>query len=761
MIMAMTVGINGEKIFIMKQKSLLGLFATALLLWGCADDDFTGKVVDNPAQSGDEIIFGSTLANNASEDLKTTYGSRTGTGVPVYWRTEGDTVAIFCLQASQPSNHLVRYIVKPQEGDQTASASVTKVNTEEAGLQWGEGDGSLGEHRFYAFYPSSAVKGTTEEDYTGQITANIPVNQMVSRWRRSDNPSDNVAGIDGKVTIFGEPNMHYAYMYAHSAVAKDTMNIGDPISLEFKNLVTVLDITVQGPEDVESITLSNINITATDGENNILTGDFVCNIREAEDNSNEVTADCTPAGNLQAIRNRISISCYDRDNDKFIELKRGEMLNVKAYIIPDNLSNVESRPRQFEITVNTMNGAPKVKKLTSPLTPFKVNRVLLPPLQGGGSNYWMDDLDPNIYITELSWPGSKMSMLTSDNRASIVYQSTTISKQFEDGVRAFIVHAMLSGGNLYASADNNRVKQLTDVFKDIANKLAECENAGKRESAFVLVTYSGNSSGWNEDRHQRDWFRTLQSTINSMANDQQYRIFNGTLSPETTLADVANKIIVKCNYNSDNMISEAGNAPMLYTLWTQPYVPRGLPMWWSTPSGANSFTWLYQEVTSVLDNENNKCGGGDFSCEATDTQKEEYIKEIFQKSVDAYKNDDTHSTWFMNDLGGYYGYCSNPNSFLGAHIHDEVRDVAGLTTDMNSLGVQLLQERTENAGLGLVFMNFANRNADGQQYQSDWLIQTIIDNNFKFELRKKGGSSEYQNYNASYSDMGNAIGWDE
>lgn len=759
--MAMTVGINGEKIFIMKQKSLLGLFATALLLWGCADDDFTGKVVDNPAQSGDEIIFGSTLANNASEDLKTTYGSRTETGVPVYWRTEGDTVAIFCLQASQPSNHLVRYIVKPQEGDQTASASVTKVNTEEAGLQWGEGEGPSGEHRFYAFYPSSAVKGTTEEDYTGQITANIPVNQMVSRWRRSNNSSDNVEGIDGKVTIFGEPNMQYAYMYAHSKVGKDTMNIGDPISLEFKNLVTVLDITVQGPEDVESITLSNINITATGGENNILTGDFVCNIREAKDNSNEVTADCTPTGNLQAIRNRISISCYDRDNDKFIELKKGEMLNVKAYIIPDNLSNAVNKPRHFEITVSTMNGAPKVKKLTGSLTPFKVNRVLLPPLQGGGSNYWMDDLDPNIYITELSWPGSKMSMLTSANQASTVYQSTDISKQFDDGVRAFIVHAKLSGSTLYASADNNSVMELTKVFEDIANKLTECEKAGKRESAFVLVTYSGNKEWYeDEDDHQRDWFGTLQSTINSMAKDQQYRIFNGTLSSETTLADVANKIIVKCNYNSDAMISNAGTAPMLYTIWTQPYVEGGLPMWWSTPSGANSFTWLYQEVTSVLDESRNACSAGSFSCEASRNQKETYIKEIFQKSVDAYKNDDAHSTWFMNDLGGYYGYCTN-DGLLHWGGHNEVHDVAGLTTDMNKLGVEQLQERTENAGLGLVFMNFANRNADGQQYRSDWLIQTIIDNNFKFELRKKGGSSEYQNYNASYSDMGNAIGWDE
>lgn len=39
------------------------------------------------------------------------------------------------------------------------------------------------------------------------------------------------------------------------------------------------------------------------------------------------------------------------------------------------------------------------------------------------------------------------------------------------------------------------------------------------------------------------------------------------------------------------------------------------------------------------------------------------------------------------------------------------------------------------------------------------LIQTIINNNFNFQLRKKSATTT--NYNATYSNGGNAVGWDK
>lgn len=88
-----------------------------------------------------------------------------------------------------------------------------------------------------------------------------------------------------------------------------------------------------------------------------------------------------------------------------------------------------------------LNGAPCKKTLeTADVTPHKINRVILPKLEVGGTNYWMSSLDPDIYVSELSLPGSKFAYATPDNGVTVRnFQDATITQQFTSGVRAFIV----------------------------------------------------------------------------------------------------------------------------------------------------------------------------------------------------------------------------------------------------------------------------------------------------------------------------------
>lgn len=741
----------------MKKVCYLGI-ALAACLSSCSDDSLdNGKTVVNPVQTGDEIIFGSSLSDNANMiESRTVYGDRTETGVPVYWEDDGsDTIAIFCNQASQPANHLVHYKVMPEtedlnkdgKPDKHQAHSVTKVKTAEAGLQWGAPDT---EHRFYAFYPASAVKGSTEENETGIITANIPVTQQVQEWRTGTFSSID-GDFNGKTCHFGLPNMDYAYMYAYQAVTPSKVSKDEAIDLNFKNLVTVLDITVQGPQS-GTATITNINVDAIDGEEPILTGDFTCNIRNA---STGATATCAPVGSFNEERGRISIPCYDKKTGRFIQLGPDELLNVKAYIIPQNENTVTKRT--LRVTVSLLNGAPCKKTLeTADVTPHKINRVILPKLEVGGTNYWMSSLDPDIYVSELSLPGSKMSYLTKANGANIVYQNATIKDQLLDGVRAFIFHVKRNyRGELHISVDGRALDTtLQEALKDIADFLAKAEELGKeQESAFVLVTYQDGSGS------EKDWMKSVQSAVNDCAKDYNtYRIFDKEMTPDVTLGDVAGKIILKANYNTDDMISGAGTAPMMYTKWEVPYVDGGLPMTWGNPNSSANLWWLYQEVTSVKDTDKNE--NNDYTAEATKAEKIADIKAIFQKSVDAYNNDTSHKTWFMNDLGGYY--CWETREWALVPYWQEHTDTKALATDMNNVGVSELQNRAENASLGLVYMNFADKQDDsGALYKSDWLIQTIIDNNFKFALRKKGETTTRTSYNASYKTGVNAIGWDK
>lgn len=736
-------------------------------LSGCTNDGLEDNTVKNPVQTGDEIIFGSRLSGDA--ETRTVYGDRSDTGVPVYWEADGsDQIAIFCLQSSAPANHLVDYKVTPVMNgeDPTATAeSVVKVNAAEAGLQWGDRN-TL--HNFYAFYPASAVKGTAEENATGMITANIPVTQQVQEWREGTMETTDPA-FKGKKTYFGLPNMDYAYMYAYTQVDPSKIDEKTPVNLAFKNLVTVLDITVQGPES-GTATITNINVSAVEGEQPILTGDFTCNIRAAQDTEG-ITATCAPVGSFSEARSTISIPCYDRKEGRFIQLGPGELLNVKAYIIPQDKNTVTQRTLQ--ITVSVLNGAACKKTLnTADVTPHKINRVILPKLAIGGTNYWMSSLDPDIYVSELSIPGSKFSVLTSANQADYVYQNASIKQQFTDGVRAFILQTATQTNLLgayqgfYVVCENrNRpVMTLGAAIQEIASYLAECEKAGKpNEFAFVMLTYTtGDAPIWRDN--EQYWIEKLHDEVNALDDVETNRIYTGEITPNTTIDDVKGKIILKANYNTQNMINgypSNSTAPIMFTYWQSAYGPEistgvkyqdvygGMPMDWGAPlwyeNSPGNLRWYYQEVTTV--------GNGR---EATTAEKRQYITKLFEESVDAYKNDTSHKTWFMNDLGGRYTDSED--------INGRTDGMTALAEDMNQMGVDALQNRTENAGLGLVYMNFADKQAgSGALYKSDWLIQTLIDNNFKFALRKAGDTpgTTATNYDAGYSNGGNAIGWDK
>lgn len=783
----------------MKRNLLLSGMFVAAFFCSCADDIIDGgndKVVDNPVKEGTEILFGSSLSTDVDDimsnanrnETRTVYGDRTGTGVPVYWDPEGDEVAIFCAQASQPASRLVNYIVKPESENSYNSGTVTKVNPEEAGLQWGSAD----EHRFYAFYPASAVEAADEDDQNGVITANIPVNQQPESWREGE--------INGVKTYFGEPNMDYAYMYAFTSYKKSTTEEDTKVNLQFKNLVTVLDITVQGPETGEPIEVSNINVRAVDGANVILTGDFNCNIRTAEDNSEEVTAECTAAGNLEEVRNNISIPCYNKATDEFIKLAPGEQLNVKAYLIPDDDQSHIIQPRQLQVRVITLNGAPKERTLqTAEVVPHKINRIRLPKLEAGGINYWMSSLDRNIYLSELSIPGSKFSYNTSANNAKPVYQGADIKTQFMDGVRAFIAPVDVKGvtyngtrsGEWWTGYDYSHeyvvsgtpgsplkingisgTTTLVNTIEDIAEGLAQSEvelGAAAHECAVVMITKPGSVSAsdvnftgyWDSSRDDARfntvggdytvWIEAVANELQALSNDASKRIYTEEITANTTLEDVRGKIILKINYNDasqEAVFASSARYPMLFSRWDG--LTTTVPLYWGTMAQTASLKWMYHESTHVG-------SAGEAGIPNSAAIKLQNVNAIFTNSIDAYLGNDAHDTWYMNDCGGVFtGSVSGTNGYDGTYSEDN-NSVIALTKWMNREVRQTLQKRTENASTGLVFFNFADKQAgSGVEYETNELIQTIIDNNFKFALRKRADSSS-QNApaDASFSNGGN------
>ena len=732
------------------KKILYSLAAVTLLLTASCQDKNEINTIENPVQSGDEITFGSSLPEDIQS--RTIYGQPdTEKQVfPVYWE-DGDEIAIYCPQASNPPTKLARYRISAPTAEPYSSTATAVTRIGDAGLQWGTED----LHKFYAFYPSSGVEGT---EATGLFDLEIPVNQKVNKFYQ-----------DGSGNWHADIDMNLALMYAYRGQKKSKTAVGTNIDLHFKPLSTILEIVVQGPENAnEALTLTNINVETVNAEKTPIVGQFHAQITPGSDTDEAYTEGSTvtfSTNNEDKVVNNLSIECSWKEGGKtnFVTLGQGQKLYVKAFMLPTQ----EIDSKNIKITVSTTKGALHKTLVGSDGKSFtiaqhKVNRVTLPALKTDFETaYWMNSLDPNIYLTELSIPGSKMTTESpvygvSDADA---FQTTSIEQQYKDGVRAFILQTYRNrDGSLTVARVN---KSLTDVLSEISAYLTDSKAKGKNEFAFTLITYDTSGSGT-----QKQWMQSLQTTINNMSADVVYK---EEINPNTTLGDVFGKIVVKCNYNSAGMINGVSTAPMLYTLWEKAYVEGGLSMPWNDPHATSQLTWLYQEVTSSTETSKNKCSNpSKYSAEDSKEKKTEYIQTLFAKSLEAYKTGN-HDTWFMNDLGGYYSWCSDDSwghsidlALVGGH--KEHKDIITLTKDLNQLGIDELQNREENAGLGLIFMNFANRGTKGQEYKSDLLLQTIIDNNFKFALRKKtssGGGEGTKSYNASYSNGGNAVGWDE
>lgn len=349
------------------KKILYSLAAVTLLLTASCQDENEINTIENPVQTGDEITFGSSLPEDIQS--RTIYGQPdTEKQVfPVYWE-DGDEIAIYCPQASNPPTKLARYRISAPTTEPYSSTATAVTRIGDAGLQWGS-DADL--HKFYAFYPSSGVKGT---ESTGFFDLEIPVNQDVKKYYQDK---------DGNWQA--DVNTELALMYAYRGQKKSNTEVGTNIDLRFKPLSTILEIVVQGPANAnEALTLTNINVETTDGTP--IVGQFHAQIATGS-NTDEAYTDGSSvtfsSKDGDKVVNNLSIECSWKEGNetKFVTLGQGQKLYVKAFMLPTK----EVDSKNIKITVSTTKGAVHKTLVAADgssfiIAPQKVNRVTLPAL---------------------------------------------------------------------------------------------------------------------------------------------------------------------------------------------------------------------------------------------------------------------------------------------------------------------------------------------------------------------------------------------
>lgn len=793
----------------MKKTTIYALTAAALLsLAGCQDEAFVEQP-GTPVQEGEEIVFGSALPDVATH--RTVYGTPDVEKqvYPVYWEYDAndadvrDHVKIYCLQAAQEK--LVEYIVQPGKANSSTSQQLERVG--DCGLQWSDAP----THNFYGFYPAASVKGT---ETNGRILSDIPATQYALDWEGTSEDG-------GSTTWRAATNTDYAAMVAYTSVETDKMTQGAPIPLSFKPLTTILEIVVNGPlntGNTESVTVTNINVRAAQGS--AICGPYYCNILAKDGQTGELDLDCKPADNPEGeSRNNISIPTYNRETGSGnIKLKRGDKMVVHAFLVPTTDAPIDGS----QVTISVASNAGVNRKTLTGFTiqPHKVNRIVLPAVQPAAANNWLTSLDPNTYLTELSIPGSVHSALTPASGGEVIWHDANIEQQFNDGIRAFYFQtgAQNDGGwkvdygfgetsdadwrlavavphegilgNTELRPGTGDLADLKTSLNQIAQKLAEAKSAGgSQEFAVVQVTYAANAtvtcpgglatSDYHDWSAEQIWMKAVETCFKEYANDPDLKdyIYTGGITENTTIADVAGKIILKANVNAtvnadgandhhmSNYMDVSAGTPSLFSEWlsredvddntwdnSQPrtgYEPDGVPLTWGTShsnvQATTGLKWIYQELTTI---------GEDRGQIPSIEMKQSIIGGLFDKSAQIYQEHQSGEAspyWFMNDVSG---------CILERNATDAT--TAGILSgieSMNNYVVNKMGQRIEkNAPLGLVYMSYANRNTENSlKYNCGELIQTIIDNNFRFNLRRKPTGTPAQQYNATYQNGGDAI----
>lgn len=608
------------------KKITYSLIATAfVLLSGCQDD--VDEQPGVPVQTGDEISFGSSLSDTGMS-TRTIYDDTPTVGPDgqkyyrVSWEEDGsDEIAIYCPQANVPGSpdRLVNYKIIPDTNNPTTSSAVTKVNPDDAGLQWGEGDGPNGTHRFYGFYPASAVTGTED----GKIKGHIPELQNPTGWRVESNDA-------GGTTYYGQANTDYAYMWAYGSIDKNNMTEGEDVALTFHPWTTILEIEVNGPES-GTMKVSNINVNAIGGQT-LLNGDFVCDMTKVEDDPNAAPSYEAVGNTTGLVRNKISISGWNAEKNDFITLGPNDKMIVRAFLLPVDEGITDAQTLQ--ISVSPLNRKNLVRTLggdasaVGGVKAHKVNIVKLPALMDLGTNYWISSLDPDIYLSELSLPGSKFSYLTEANHATPVYQGVEIEQQFEDGVRAFIVQTGVTGaryrrgwsdykyveGSGELPVEGSLNKRLENTLQSIVEGLETAEGAlgtACNEFAVLMVTYAGDGAvhvnGTDIDYisggAQRVWIEVIADRLSTLGANVANRIYTEEITADTKIADVKGKIIIKVNYNShsqESYVADNASVPALFSMWDGTI--NTVPLRWGTLNPSSSrkvLQWMYQEATHV------------------------------------------------------------------------------------------------------------------------------------------------------------------
>lgn len=654
----------------------LTLALCASVVSACVDESINSDKDVN----GKAIKFGL-----SSQKTKTVYDG--SDPYQINW-VNGDQIRIFCAEAETAKSALYNVNVNPA----TTAKDGTIENAGSDVLQWG-GDGLL--HNFYAIYPGAADRVEVSED--GIATFTINHNQRCTVTKTNGYDADVVA----------KPDMKNALMVAHTA----TEPTDGTVKLTFKPIMTTLEIVVKGP--TSNINTSNARVTGISLAATMTTNSgseaasFKYNIKEGEIVGN------AGSGEVITKTETTFISLVDANGKAtYVDLANGHTLTFTVFMPPMSKEQAALLKRQLKVRVHITGNAELTASVktntdtdpwTTQIAPSTKKKITLPAIPSGPQttgNNWITPLDGSIYVSQMSIPGSH-DAATGENMATIIgdlfaqTQDQNLQTQWNLGVRAFdlrpaiykrrstdelwLYHGKTRVAISWAKAMNTIKANLTDHPGEFAIVLFRHEDES---------TLYKNTNTTDFDNYMKAWVNANKSWI------VDWR-------PDITIDECRGKLILISRFNGS---------------WDY-----GCFTGWSHDAAGTT--------TTVRNASNSKKGTmyvQDYYNPSSHATKFTSIKNYLDIAQKFHTEDALKNHWMLNHVSGYVG--SSTSNTYRANAAAQNPEV-----------IKYLHNRTAPGSTGIILFDYSGVAESGNyNVQGDVMLQTVIDNNYKYRMRRKG-----------------------
>ena len=686
---------------------VLALALCAGVVSGCVDEDLDG----GKEVSGKAIQFGL-----SSQKTKTVYDD--ADPYQINW-VSGDQIKIFCAEAEAAKSALYNVIVTPA----SAAKDGTIANAGSDVLQWG-GDALM--HNFYAVYPGS----TADVDENGIATFTINRNQKCT-----------VTTTDGYTqNVVAKPDMKNANMVAYTAT-KPTDNT---VSLTFKPLMTTLEIVVTGPEsniNSSNARVAGISITSTITTNSTETGDsFKYDIAK-----NTITGSAGTGAPTTKTETTF-ISLVDASgNASYVDLANNHTLTLTAFLPPMSEAQAAAMKRQVKVRVHItgndeLTASVKTNTDTDPWTtqiaPSTKKKITLPaiPSESQVGNNWITPLDDNIYVSQLSIPGTH-DAATGDGTYFALGQTQelTLDQQFEIGIRAFDLRPAVSGSDLILChgvvATTFNWDQVMERFKYYLSK-----HSG--EFIIALIRHEDEY-----DKGNSSWGSIMQGKLESLKaeiNPKTKESYTADFKPNLTVGELRGKILFLCRdwtkYNDDGPVVGG------YTGWSHNENGSTTNIYSKTTSGSLKIQDYYSAAansTWISDTKWGAMSSNGKLCDAFASDKWKVIANCLDNSMKFHTESSKVNEWSINHTSGYTGNCTW--YVVGYTVLSSTDGYRENAANNNIKLYNYINSSSWCGSTGIILMDFAGVHKSGSYtVYGDHCTQAIIDNNYKYRMKRKG-----------------------